>query len=473
MAVRVSIDTDTWWHLAAGKHIVESGEIIREDPFSLTRQGESWVYPGWLSQVVLFRTYAFFGYQGLILLTALFVVLAFACIWPLLNGPPLMRAGSILLAVSVSGVYWSARPQIMSFALSGIFLLLLKKIREGKHRSALFLPPVMALWTNLHGGFAIGFIFIFSFLAGEILDLIVETVRDGIDLPSAWAQHRKSFAVWIGIGLACAAAVMFNPHGAQMLLYPFKTVSIGALQDYIQEWQSPNFHALETQPFLWMLLLIIASLAFSKKETTGESLILVTGFAYMSLVAARNVAVFALVAAPFLCEHGFAAIQPFIQRRKPGKQVPERVARFLNVVILAVMLLASFVKILIPLDGEFIQEAISETAPTEAVDTIRDLELSGNLFNSYNWGGYLTWALYPQMLNFVDGRTDLFNDNILGDYISAWRADPGWEDIMNEWKIDYVLIETGSPLAKVLILSGWDEIYKDEKAIVLANRDKP
>ena len=164
MAERVSIDTDTWWHLAAGKYIVESGEIIREDPFSLTRQGQSWIYPGWLAQVVLFQSYGIFGLQGLILLTALFVVLAFVCVWPLLNGPPLMRASTLLLAASVSAVYWSARPQIMSFTLSGLFLLLLSKVRGGNHRLALLLPFCMALWTNLHGGFAIGFIFVLIWL---------------------------------------------------------------------------------------------------------------------------------------------------------------------------------------------------------------------------------------------------------------------------------------------------------------------
>ncbi|MFA9405749.1 MAG: hypothetical protein ACERKX_08005, partial [Anaerolineales bacterium] len=46
MAVRVSIDTDTWWHLRAGEWILENNEILREDPFSLTRLGEAWRYPG-------------------------------------------------------------------------------------------------------------------------------------------------------------------------------------------------------------------------------------------------------------------------------------------------------------------------------------------------------------------------------------------------------------------------------------------
>ncbi len=473
MAVRVSIDSDTWWHLAAGKVIVETGEIIREDPFSLTRQGQSWNYPGWLAQVVLYGSYEWLGYQGLILLTALFVVLAFVFIWPLLDGPPLMRASTMLLAASVSAVYWSARPQIMSFVLAGAFLLLLSKVRDGNRRLALLLPPLMALWTNLHGGFAIGFIFIIGFLAGGIMEALREVVRNGVSIKTAWLQQRGSLLLWTGIGFACALAVVFNPHGAQMLLYPFKTVSVGALQDFIQEWQSPNFHHIETQPFLWMLLLLLASLAFSKKEVSWVSLILVIGFTYLSLVAARNIAIFALVAAPFLCKHGYAAIQPLIQRRKQDKQVPENIARILNLVILMLMLLAAGVKIMLPLDQESIQEAISEHTPVDAVRAIRENELYGNLFNSYNWGGYVIWVLYPDGLSFVDGRTDLFNDEILEDYITAWRADPGWQKIFADWKIQVALLENGSPLAKVLILSGWETAYADESAVVLTHENEP
>ncbi len=469
MAVRVSIDTDTWWHLAAGKRIVETGEIIREDPFSLTRQGQSWIYPGWLSQVILFRSYDQWGYQGLILLTALFVVLAFACVWPLLDGPPLMRAGTILLAASVSAVYWSARPQIMSFTLSGAFLLLLVKVRDGNHRLALTLPFIMALWTNLHGGFAIGFILIVGFLVGEIMDAISGIVRDGAPYKSVWLQYRGKFVMWIGIGFACTVAVIINPHGTQMLLYPFKTISLGALQDYLQEWQSPNFHELRMQPFLWMLLLLLGSLAFSKEEVSWTSLILVTGFTYLSLVAARNIGLFALVTAPLLCKHGYIAISPFINRRKQDKKIPEGVARILNLVILVLIVLAAGVNSIVHLDNEYIQEELSGQLPVQAVGVIRDNELYGNLFNSYNWGGYLIWASYPDILSFVDGRTDLFDDEILDDYLLTWLAEPGWEEILDFWNIEVALLETESPLAKVLSISGWNTVYKDKQAVVLTN----
>jgi len=469
MAVRVSIDTDTWWHLAAGKRIVESGEIIREDSFSLTRQGQSWIYPGWLSQVILFRSYDLWGYQGLILLTALFVVLAFACVWPLLDGPPLMRASTILLAASASAVYWSARPQIMSFTLSGAFLLLLVKVRDGNHRLALTLPFIMALWTNLHGGFAIGFILIIGFLAGEIMEAVSVIVRDGAPFKSVWLQYRGRLLLWIGIGFVCSVAVIINPHGTQMLHYPFKTISVGALQDHLQEWQSPNFHELRMQPFLWMMLLLLVSLALSKEKISWTSLILVTGFAYLSLVAARNIGLFALIAAPLLCKHGYIAISPFIKRRKQEKNIPEGVARILNVVILILIVLAAGINSIVHLDDEFIQEELSRQLPIQAVSVIRDNELYGNLFNSYNWGGYLIWASYPETLSFVDGRTDLFDDEILDDYHITWLAEPGWEEILNFWNIEVALLETESPLAKVLSISGWNVVYQDEQAVVLTN----
>ncbi|MCK4692920.1 MAG: hypothetical protein KAT23_04785, partial [Anaerolineales bacterium] len=101
MAMRVSVDTDTWWHLRAGEWIVEQRQILRTDPFSLTRQGEPWIYPGWLAQIGLYGIHNEFGFAGLNLITALMVVLAFVFIWLLLDGPLLMRAFVLLLATTV------------------------------------------------------------------------------------------------------------------------------------------------------------------------------------------------------------------------------------------------------------------------------------------------------------------------------------------------------------------------------------
>lgn len=473
MAVRVSVDTDTWWHLRAGQHIVEQRQIIRIDPFSLTRRGEPWIYPGWLAQVLLFNVYDLAGFAGLNLLTAGMVVLTFICIWPLLDSPLLMRSAVLLLAATTSAVYWSARPQIFSFLMSGIFLLILWKSKEGRPKILWFLPFLMAIWSNLHGGFAIGFMLILAFLLAEILESFSRYLQGDQSWREIWRSKRDDLLRWVAVGVGCAAAVCLNPHGPQMLLYPFKTVSVGVLQDYIQEWQSPDFHHLEAQPFLWMLILTMISFALVRVQVDWLSLMLVSGFAYLSFLAARNIASFALVSAPVLDRQGYAALRSFTSRLKKGREIPKRLAGILNLILMTLIVFAAILKVAEPLNHSVIKDAIAEQVPVEAVDFILHEEPDGALFNSYNWGGYVLWSMYPHYLSFVDGRTDLFNDEILEDYLMTWRADPGWERVFETWNIRLVLIEPGAPLAKILMLQGWEPLYADPQAVVLIAEKRP
>ena len=160
MAVQPSVDTDSWWHLRSGAWILENGEILKTDPFSLTRQGQPWIYPGWLSQIILFSAYNTFGYAGLNLLTGSMVLIAFAFLWATLKGKDLLRAFVLLLATAASGLYWSARPQILTLALASACLLLLEGGKEGKLKRLWILPPLIMVWVNMHGGFIVGYILI-------------------------------------------------------------------------------------------------------------------------------------------------------------------------------------------------------------------------------------------------------------------------------------------------------------------------
>jgi hypothetical protein len=88
------------------------------------------------------------------------------------------------------------------------------------------------------------------------------------------------------------------------------------------------------------------------------------------------------------------------------------------------------------------------------------------LFNSYNWGGYLTWNLreYPV---FVDGRTDLFGDEILSNYIDVMAGREGWENVLSDYDIGILLLQTDSTLEKLAVESGWIINYKDPIAAIL------
>jgi hypothetical protein len=464
MAMRISVTSDTWWHLRAGSWILEHGQLLRQDPFSLTRLGQPWLYPGWLAQIGMVATFERLGFPGLNLFTALSVLVGFAFVWKSVEAPALLKGFTFVLAAACAGVYWSARPQILSFALTGAFIWALERGRRQGRGSLWLWPALTALWVNLHGGFAIGLLLLLIALISTGLDRITPT-RFGV--PPSGSPKLGLGTIAAGAGMA-AAAVSLNPNGPLMLAYPFKTVSIGVLQDYIQEWQSPNFHSLELQPFLWMLLLTLAFLALSPEAPNWRELLSVSAFAYLGFLAARNIALFALVALPILTKHMSMTLQTWFPSRAPANQLPARTAQAVNVLLLVLLVAAAGLKSIIPMSRSANETAIRDQTPVAAAAYLLEARPPGPLLNSYNWGSYVIWALYPHYLSFVDGRTDLFDDEILQEYLQLWRADPGWEDILSRWGLKTALLEPEAPITRELLLAGWRILYQDPQAVVLS-----
>jgi hypothetical protein len=98
---------------------------------------------------------------------------------------------------------------------------------------------------------------------------------------------------------------------------------------------------------------------------------------------------------------------------------------------------------------------------------MRELSPNGNLFNDYNWGGYVLWELTPAYSTFVDGRTDVFSPEVFEDYLLLWAALPGWEAAIERWNIAVVLLPPRSPLVAALREAGWEASYRDDQAVVL------
>jgi hypothetical protein len=135
-------------------------------------------------------------------------------------------------------------------------------------------------------------------------------------------------------------------------------------------------------------------------------------------------------------------------------------------VLLVLIVLAALVKGALPLSNQFNEETIAESMPARAVEYLRANHPEGPLLNSYNWGGYVLWSLFPEYLTFVDGRTDLFDDLILEEYLDIWRGNDGWQESLDKWGIRTVLIETDAPLARELLREGWTAGHEDDQASV-------
>jgi hypothetical protein len=266
--------------------------------------------------------------------------------------------------------------------------------------------------------------------------------------------------------------VALNPHGWQMWLYPFKTVGIGALRDFIQEWRSPNFHATMTWPFIIMLLLTLAAMGYSSQSVDWTDLVLLSLWITWSLFAVRNIGLYGLLTVPVLARYGDVAVGKYLP--SPGQSFISRkpIMIYLNWLLLTLVGLAALIQIsstLVSLSGT---EPGRNDLPVEAVQFIQKNKPAGPLFNSYNWGGYLIYKLWPDYPVYIDGRTDLYDNSFIRRYLDVMLTNEGWEQTLSEDGINLVLVENNSILAKFLEENlAWEEIYRDDLAVIY--RRKP
>jgi hypothetical protein len=458
LAARVPVDTDTWWHIRSGEYILQHG-IIYTDPFSNTMLGQPWIDHSWGAQLILYAVWQGGGYLGLSVYMAALATAGMYFVYRMCSGSAYLRAFALVLGAATAAVFWSPRPQMLTFFLSTVVLYLLHSYKREKKDRLWLIPIIMGIWGNLHAGFSIGFIFMFGYIVGETLDNLF--------------NPRGEYVIgWRGVGkialvmAVSVAALVVNPYGLQMLLVPFQTVSIGALQNFIQEWNSPNFHERQTWPFVALLLGVLGAVGASRKRLDWTDFVLVSGTAFMGLLAGRNIAVFAVAATPVLTHHLDSLLEERGWVLKPLQKTTRRMAR-LNVLLVIVALFAAATKTLVVLDDETVSQAIEDYLPVEAVEFIEREQPPPPIFNSYNWGGYILFAL-PDYPVFVDGRTDLYGDDFLTNrYFQTAIGATGWRETLDEYGINTVVVEAGSGLARNLREEvGWLLDYEDEMAVV-------
>lgn len=463
LAARVPVDTDTWWHIRSGEYILENG-FIYSDPFSYTMQGQPWIDHSWGAQIILYGVWQIGGYLGLAVYMAGLATAGMYFVYRMCSGSAYLRAFCLVIGAATAAVFWSPRPQMLSFFLSAVVLYLLHLYKWERKDRLWLIPIIMGIWGNLHAGFSIGFIFMFGYIAGETLGNLFNRGGENV-LP------------WRGVGrIALVAAVsllalVVNPYGLQMLAVPFQTVGIGALRSFIQEWNSPNFHERQTWPFIALLLAVLGAAGASRRRLDWTDFVLVSGTAFMGLLAGRNIAVFAVAATPVLTRHLDSLLQERGWVITPVKTTTRGMAR-LNLALVALALLAAAAKTLLVLDDSTVQPILEDTLPVQAAAYIEREQPPPPMFNSYNWGGYLMYTL-PDYPVFVDGRTDLYGDDFLTNrYLKTATAAPGWSETLNEYGVNTVIVESGSGLARALRGDpNWRLGYEDDLAVVFARED--
>lgn len=134
---------------------------------------------------------------------------------------------------------------------------------------------------------------------------------------------------------------------------------------------------------------------------------------------------------------------------------------------------SSYPSILRPLMTRILP-ANPENHPITAVQYLNSQPLPGKMFNNYGWGGYLIYALKPPRQVFIDGRADMYGEEIFTEYRKVISLDKNTDSILDKYDVNWVIYPHNSALVRYLLAGGrWREVYQDEEACVLLRNPVP
>ena len=473
MASRVPVDADMWWHLRAGEETVTAGKVYLSDTMTFTRTGEPWVNHSWLSEVILYLAFKAGGYTGLSLFVAIMASATMMILYRSMKGGVFQRALIIVLTCATLAPIWAPRPQQFSLLFFALLNYWLMQYMEGKQVKLWYFPLLFILWSNLHGGYSFGFLLIGVTLGGMILDRLF---RPNLNPDLSWARIGR-LADWTAISLL---AVLINPNGINTWKIPFQTIGV-QFNQYIQEWQSLDFHAISSLPYILLLFGCLIAIGLSDHRASGAELAGLTFFGTSSLNAQRLVGIFSLFAATVLSNHLAAIVtsigdklktstmgMKFVHSREQSNQssVSPGLRKAINLTLIFLVGLAASIKLIYVSNPAVVDPVVKSYYPVGAVDYLVENGKTGNVLNDYGWGGYLDWRLRENKV-FIDGRADFFPQDLFDQWLGLIGAKPGWQAGMEEFNIQFIMLPPDMPIVDQASANGWTTVYRDNVSVLL------
>ncbi len=454
-------DCDTGYHIRAGEYILDTHTIPRYDIFSYRTPPIPWTAHEWLSEVFMALIHRAFGLTGVVIFFA-FVI---AVTYYLLSKRILADRSNILFAVLVmmlvigsSQIHWLARPHIFPLLLTVLWYGLLDDFQYNNRNYLYFLPFIMLLWVNLHGGFIIAFVLTGIYLAGNLLKFFFSTGEE----KSEYRRKVKSLGL---VMLVCLPVALINPYGYHILLFPFKLTSNKFIMDNVVEFLSPNFH--ESMIFTYLLFFMVAIFAISRQNLNVIELVLILLFSYMSLYSARYIPLFGIIAAPILTRQGDLILTQypgrftaFLRKRSERIASVDKSARGYIWPVASVFLVVVLAAV-----GKAEYRFDENIKPVSAVEFLKKEHINGNMFNNDEFGDYIIYEAWPEYKVFFDGRSDMYGEERIKEYSKVIRIEPGWEDIIEKYGITWIIYDAKSVLSRFLLeRKDWKLVYSDKVA---------
>ncbi len=467
------VPPDLWWTVKLGELLVASGQLDHSAALTYTAYTTPQINAQWLAQVFYFQAYRLGDLEGVAFMTAIVATATFGLLYlacRVVGASPPLAALSTLIGMSASMTNLSPRPQIFAYPLFTLTLLLLL-VSARRPLALIGLPLAVALWANVHGSFPLGVVLVGIFLAGAVLERLVQRVR-----PLAILRDRRVLALGATLVL-CAAAMGLNPYGYGILGYVVGLASNPIIRQYVTEWAPTTFGEMTGTIYFATLFVFVIAAHLSSRRLTATEALLAMAVALLGLQSIRSVIWWGIGAAPIVARLlSDVPIPPELHARvqQANRPVGGGSRTLLNALVAALWLLAllasiPWLKPINPLLPPAKRTMFGPELPLRATAFLRDTPQGARMFNYQGWGGYLEWALGPQQRTFVDGRIEVHSPQVYLDYLTVESGGARWEEILAGYGADHLILSQiyqGYLIALVRESPRWRVTYEDDQAVV-------
>ncbi len=418
--------------------------------------------------------------NGVVLVTAAIISFTFALLFHfiLLRSQNLLVAGMLaLLGMAAAQVHMLARPHVCSWLLTLLWAESLCRFEAGEASALLLLPPLIVVWANLHAGFVLGLVLL-GIVAAACLAHPLAASRQG---------DRQKLYQLAAVFTLCLLASLLTPFGYQLHTHIAQYLSDSYLMNNIAEFTSPDFHVAVYRYFELFLLLAIAGAWSAGERIQPSGMLLLLFSVYAGLYAVRNIPIAAIIMSLVLGPVLTLAIAPGRTGRirsrwlddllRTGQDISNSMVQ-LNQQVRghALVLVALVATVALALRGgslrakPLLDAHFDENVfPVKATQFIRRQGIPDHLFSSDAWSGYLIYRLYPATKLYFDDRHDFYGANYVREYGEAVLATRRWQEPLDHYQVQWVLMPADSAFASLLRESaGWRIRYQDDVAVVFS-----
>ena len=494
LSTRLLNDAGIGWHIRNGQQILATHSVPRTDSFSSIMSGKTWFAWEWLYDALIAAIHSRAGLNAVVFFTAVLIAVTFAASFrvALRRGTHLaVAAALVILAISASTIHFFARPHVFSWVFTLIWFQLLDSAEADRTRARrlFWLPVLTVIWANVHGGFVLGFVLLGIYLLAGALRYIRE-FRSTWPIEALETTQTGRWLKTLGlVSLLCFGASFINPYGYQLHLHIYGYLTDRFLINHIDEFRSPNFHAIAQQCFGALLLITLVAVASARTRVRTSQLLVLIFAVYSGLYASRNLPtssiLLVLIVGPLLStamrdagndptvtswlRRFFARADSFGARMQSMEMGLGGHLWPAAVVALGIVACAQQGRLG---SRQLINAHFSaKRFPVQEANFISQHDIRQPIFAPDYWGGYLIYRLYPQTRVVLDDRHDLYGDQFVKQYLKVIHVQPEWQQVLDGLNANVVLAPKESPLANILHLAPqWSVVYEGDVGVLFERK---